>query len=220
MRRTRMKKLALLLSLLTLGALGLVSCGGDDDEGTPAEATLSADTTETKPSRKQAQELKRVANDWASLFAVRFCNRYMSGRLCVRLDCARHLRRPIKNCTPVSRAFQRSFADATIDDIKSRGIVLVGSSNPPSSFVRPVHEAAVKFSNGVVVVFDEGRQGGEPPPCPALRRGRGETSEAALAAPRSCTWVIAPPLRNGRFIKAAAPRESETTVVNGNGGPQ
>ena len=31
MRRTPKKKLALPLSLLALGALGLVACGGDDD---------------------------------------------------------------------------------------------------------------------------------------------------------------------------------------------
>ena len=40
MRRTRMKKLALLLSLLALGAPGLVACGdGDDDQTTAASET-------------------------------------------------------------------------------------------------------------------------------------------------------------------------------------
>jgi hypothetical protein len=131
---------------------------------------------------------------------------YMSGRVCVQLDCARHLGdRPIKNCTPVSAAFQKSFADATVEDIKLKGIVLVGSSGPSS--IRPVYEAAVKFSNGVVVVFDGGRPGGEPPPCPASRRGRREARRRALAEPRSCTWEIAPPHRNRSFIRAAAPRE-------------
>ena len=39
-----MKKLALLLSLLALGALGLVACGGgDDDETTAASATPITD---------------------------------------------------------------------------------------------------------------------------------------------------------------------------------
>ena len=37
--RTRMKKLALLLSLLALGALGLVACGGDGDEETTEAAS-------------------------------------------------------------------------------------------------------------------------------------------------------------------------------------
>ena len=40
----RMKKLALLLWLLALGALGLIACGGgDDDEITAASATPIAD---------------------------------------------------------------------------------------------------------------------------------------------------------------------------------
>ena len=43
-----MKKLALLLSLLALGALGLVACGGgDDDETTAASATETTDDRTT-----------------------------------------------------------------------------------------------------------------------------------------------------------------------------
>ena len=38
-----MKKLALLLSLLALGALGLTACGGGDDE----EATAASETETT-----------------------------------------------------------------------------------------------------------------------------------------------------------------------------
>ena len=45
MRWTRTRTLALLLSLLALGALGLVACGGSDDEDTTTEAKVSADTT-------------------------------------------------------------------------------------------------------------------------------------------------------------------------------
>jgi hypothetical protein len=45
MRRMRMKKLALLLSLLALGLLGLVACGGGGDEDSATEAKVSADTT-------------------------------------------------------------------------------------------------------------------------------------------------------------------------------
>ena len=42
MTRTRIKKLALLLSLPTLGPLGLVACGGDRDETTPAAVIETA----------------------------------------------------------------------------------------------------------------------------------------------------------------------------------
>jgi plastocyanin len=40
-----MNRPALLLSLLALGALGLVACGGGDDEDSATEAKVSADTT-------------------------------------------------------------------------------------------------------------------------------------------------------------------------------
>jgi hypothetical protein len=113
--RTRMKKLALPLSLLALGALGLVAGGGGEDEDTTTEATVPpvtmteatvpSDTTPpAKVSPEQVQKLRRDANTWASLFAVRACNRYMGQPLCVRLDCGRHLSDPgekIENCTPV-----------------------------------------------------------------------------------------------------------------------
>jgi hypothetical protein len=166
-----MKKLALPLSLLALGALGLNACGGgDDDEGTPA-ATAAPDTTaearfppetttEAKLSREQA-ELKRAANDWASVFATNSCNSYMGEPLCTRL-------------LPVSKAFQKSFADATVEDIALKGIAVIGKP-----VAAPVYRAAVKFSNGEVVVFSAGV--------------------------KQLEWGIAPPTR--RLYQAAAPLE-------------
>jgi hypothetical protein len=158
MRRTRMKKLALLLSLLALGALGLVACGGDDDEGT---------TPEAKPFRTQVQELERAANDWASRFATDYCTPNMGEGHCNRLE-------------SVSAAFQTSFADATAEDIEFKGV-----EGRPNS---PLYRAAVKFSNGEVVVFIGG--GPEPPAC--------------AGAPPVCDWYLA---ENRRFLQAGAPRE-------------
>jgi hypothetical protein len=292
-----MKKLALLLSLLLLGALGLVACGGDDDDRSAAasetETTtdeLAADNTadnkscgrfgryrfavvegdvscraarrvmransiprtmpdswscggsdakwvcvneagemikayvtcnanrlahgdpnrsrcpgwikrsvaqrrhgrEAKPSRdiaqearanlsrKQVRELKREANTWARLFSRRGCNnKYMGQPMCERLVC-----KGIKNCTPVSAAFEKSFADATVEDIKSVRTVHVGWTDHPVSY------AAVKFSNGVVVVFN----------------GGGEWYSCAGGG-SGCTWSIAEVGQNRRFLQAAAPRE-------------
>jgi hypothetical protein len=51
MRRMRMKKLALLLSLLALGALGLVACGGGDDDQTTAASETK--TTRDEPTRDE-----------------------------------------------------------------------------------------------------------------------------------------------------------------------
>jgi hypothetical protein len=191
MRRMRMKKLALLLSLLALSALGLVACGGGHDEDSATAAKVSADTTteatgppattpEAKLSREQVHRLKREANTWASLFADRACNRYMGQPMCERLKCVREVVTPIKNCTPVSAAFRKSFADATVEDIKR--IVLVDYWTD-----RPLYEAAVNFSNGEVVVFVDVPPGG----CPG----------------GPCSWGIADLDRNNRFLAAAAPRE-------------
>jgi hypothetical protein len=187
--RTRMNRPALLLSLLAVGALSATEATASADTTT---ATARPDTTmEAKPSRdiaqearanlsrKQRQELKREANEWASLFVDRVCNKYMGQRMCWRLAC-----KGIKNCTPVSAAYQKSFADATVEDIKSVRILHVGWTD------HPVHYAAVKFSNGEVVVFNGG---GEWYSCAGPGSG--------------CTWNVAEPKRNRRFVKAAAPRE-------------
>ena len=224
----------LLLTLLALGAVGLVACGGGDDEDRATEAKVSADTTtgataspdtttepklsreqvrervqelksklsqervqelkreaniKAKLSREQAQELKRAANDWASLFAINACNRYMGQPVCGQFYCRREMvGPPIENCTPVSAAFQESFADATIQDITSERIVLVGWTD------RPLYEAAVKFSNGEVVVFA------------GLAPGAREPRDGSCAGGgpgESCSWNFAEADVNRRFVEAA-----------------
>ena len=152
---------------------------------TTAEANVPPDTTrpvkhkapvvlddDPDLSRKQVQKLKRAANDWASLFATDACNKYMGQPQCERLG------------VPVSAAFKKSFADATVEDIKSERKVRVGWTN------RPYYEAAVKFSNGEVVVF-----GGVPGP---------EPPGGSCAGPGSgCVWNVAEPNHNRRFFEAA-----------------
>jgi hypothetical protein len=213
--RTRMNIPALLRSLLALGALGLVACGGDDDEDSATEAKASPDTTtatarpdttteakgvgdlarskearanlsreqvqelkrdanaEAKLSRAQEQALEREANEWARLFSRGgVCNEYMGQPVCERL-------------TQVPKAFQKSFADATVEDIKSERVLLVRWTD------RPLYVAAVKFSNGEVVVFSGGQSGPEPPAGSCAGPGGG------------CDWNIAEPDQNRRFIQAA-----------------
>jgi hypothetical protein len=191
-------------SLLALGVLGLNACGGgDDDEGTVTEATVSPETTteatvppetttvaKLSPEQvqelrrgKQVQELRRAATDWASLFATNNCNRYMGQPICERLQCL-----DIENCTRVSAAFQRSFADATVEDIKFKGVEVLRPSN------RRLYLATVKFSNGEVVVFSGG--GPEPPAGSCAGPGGG------------CVYNVASePDQNRRFVQAAAPRD-------------
>jgi hypothetical protein len=191
-------KLALLLSLLALGALGMVACGGgNDDAGTTREATVPPDTktearftTEGKLSRKQVQELERAANDWASLFATNACNRYMGQPICERLlNCENYVGEFIENCTPVSAAFKKSFANATVEDIKFKAVEVL-----PVGHIYPfIYLATVKFSNGEVVVFGGGVPGPEPPDGSCAGAGPGVR----------CVWNIAEPDQNRRFVEAA-----------------
>jgi hypothetical protein len=213
MRRMRMRKLALLLSLLALTALGLVACGGGDDEDSATEAKVFAHTPpEGKLSREQAQELKgetlppekvqelkREANTWAALFAgvatsqlVReraarpnACNRYVGQPICERLACERkYWIENFENCTPVSAAYQKSFAGATVEDITLKGVAGADGDTP-------IYLAPVKFSNGEVVAFN----------------GTGDESYSCAGAGSGCTWNIASEDQNRRFLQAAAPRE-------------
>ena len=136
------------------------------------ENVLRAAEAQAKLSPEQVQELKRAANDWASLFATNNCNRYMGQPICERMG-------------PWSAAFQKSFADATVEDIKFKGVEVVGLPNRPFS-----HLVAVKFSNGEVVVFS------------------GPWRSCAGAAGGGCVWNVASePDQNRRFVQAAAPRE-------------
>jgi hypothetical protein len=227
---TRIKKLALLLSLLALAALGLVACGEGDDEDSATEAKASEDTTttatacpdyiqgklselacknvreqvqeleaklsrervqelkrdantEAKLSREQVQELGREANTWARLFSRGgVCNKYMGQPICVRLSGSGP--GAGVHAPQVLAAYQKSFAGATIEDIKSERIVLAGWTD------RPLYVAAVKFSNGEVVVFSGG-----------------DESYGCAGGGSACTWSIADEDLNRRFVQAAAPRE-------------
>jgi hypothetical protein len=198
-----MKRLVLVLSAICLALVAIVAtrailsdAGGAESAG-PVPSAVNTRTSpgenlsreqvrelkreaniKAKLSREQVRELKRAANDWASRFATRACNRYMGQPMCERLD------------TPLSEAseaFQTSFADATVEDIKSERIVLVGW------FPGPYYEAAVKFSNGEVVVFGGAR--GVPP------------AESCAGSGSGCVWNLAEPDHNRRFLEAAAPGE-------------
>jgi hypothetical protein len=149
------------------------------------ENVLRAAEAQAKLSPEQVQELRRAANDWASLFADRACNRYTGQPLCERLNCLRHVLN-LDNCTRMSKEFQKSFADATVEDIEFKGVeVLPG---PPGRHI--YYLATVEFSNGEVVVFS------------------GPWRSCAGIAGGGCpVWNIAEPDQNRRFLQAAAPRE-------------
>jgi hypothetical protein len=87
--------------------------------------------------RSPEQEVEQTGNEWASLFAAggaRTGCAYETQPVCERIACEHVGHVPIKNCTPPSAAFRRSFEDATVQDIAIKG-----------------QNAGVKFSNGEAV---------------------------------------------------------------------
>ena len=105
------------------------------------EANPDASTSATGPRLSAKQEIERVGNTWAPLFAggdrrwaaPGTCT-YMTPPACERISCERQRR--TGNCTPASWQFRRSFADATVVDIVIRG-----------------RQAGARFSNGETVEF-------------------------------------------------------------------
>jgi hypothetical protein len=107
-------------------ALALAGCG-EDEESTTTEARLSPE-----------QEIERIGNKWAALFAAdaHSTGRYMSQPALERMTCER-ISGPIENCTPPTPAFRESFEDATVQDVEIKG-----------------EHAGAKFSNGEAVQLD------------------------------------------------------------------
>jgi hypothetical protein len=135
---------AVLAAVLAL-VLASTTEAASPDTTTEATASQAGVPLQAPPGGHQLQRLKRVATKWARLFAVNDCTRYMRQSVCERLACHGKMGEPIENCTPVSAAFQQTFADATVEDIA------IGWHGRHGGY-----RAAVKFSNGVVVLFNDG----------------------------------------------------------------
>jgi hypothetical protein len=143
------------LDLFVVASLGaLVVLAGVDalrSEGpsTVAEAVPTVPGVSTKqeavtvPRLTPEQEIERVGNTWAPIFAAgplpRAC-RYETQPLCERIACQRVGGSEIRDCTPPTSAFRNSFFGATVQDVEIRG-----------------HRAAARFSNGEMVeLFGDG----------------------------------------------------------------
>ena len=136
---------------------------GHFDQGTlppdPAEATAASETettvgsgeavTEADPgtsNRRNEERIEQKANKWAAAFAAgRGACRYMGQPACGRQVCKRLSSGPIKNCTPVSVEFRRSFDGATVER------VVVSEDR---------RHARAEFSNGESVGFEGQRVDG------------------------------------------------------------
>ncbi len=103
----------------------LAPANGATDEDSATKATLSP-----------KQKIEQTGNKWAPLFAAhdRAACEYQTQPLCERIACERVGGFKIRNCTPPSSAFRKSFEGATVQDIAIKG-----------------NQAAARFSNGEVV---------------------------------------------------------------------
>ena len=102
---------------------------------TEAPSTEPAESVTPRLSRRQ--EVERVGNRWAALFADRRDDCYhVIQPLCERIACRRvgHGQVRIRNCTRPTASFRRSFEGATVSDVAFEGI-----------------RAAARFSNGEVI---------------------------------------------------------------------
>ena len=136
-----MRKLAMLLSLLVLGALGTGGCGGGDDETTAAS---ESETTAMAPpvannQLSDEETIEQQGNVWAVEFAKDGpVSCYSLGQpACERANCERVPNEPIENCAPPSAEFRESFADATVERVAITG-----------------NDAVAEFSNGESVEFE------------------------------------------------------------------
>jgi hypothetical protein len=156
-------------------ALGVVVAADDDAERRPQPAPgvqsppATNDDSSLYPSLSSRQQVARIANRWAPLFAAapnpdacagydplhpsrEVAAKYMAQPPCEQAVCKRVPDETIENCTPLSPEFQRSFENATVEDVAERG-----------------NRAAARFSNGATVVLQKVKQSGlEPRPPPWL----------------------------------------------------
>ena len=83
-------------------------------------------------------EMERIANGWARAFASANvgCSGHMTQPLCERIACERPGRVKIRNCTPPTTAYRRSFEKARVEEIAIRG-----------------EHVAARFSNGELITL-------------------------------------------------------------------
>ena len=136
--------------LLVVAGIDAVRSPGGDDAGAESQKAIttktSAQATPTPiaaPSPAVRQEIEEAGNEWARLYAggnrrfaaPRTCM-YMTQPACERSACEHVGGRPIRNCTPPTWGYRRSFANAEVTAIVVEG-----------------RRAGVRFSNDEIVLF-------------------------------------------------------------------
>jgi hypothetical protein len=130
----------LLAAALSVLAVLAVADGLRSGRASPTRAapTTREPATRFTPPLAPKEEIERVGSRWAALFArgEDDCS-HMIQPLCERIDCKRVGGRKIRNCTPPTSAFRRSFREASVLEIAFKG-----------------RRAAARFSNGELVEFE------------------------------------------------------------------
>jgi hypothetical protein len=95
----------------------LRSRGSSPDIDRDAEVLLES---EASAGGSPNERVQGISDRWASSFARGSCE-YMTQPLCERLACERVGGHKIKNCTPVPRAYRKSFDGAIVSDVAFNG---------------------------------------------------------------------------------------------------
>ncbi len=93
----------------------------------------------TPPRLPAEEEIERIGNSWAPLFAAgntAGCF-HMMQPACERIACVHVGGSKVPNCTPLTPAFMRSFREATVEEV----------------VIRKGYRAMATFSNGGLVEF-------------------------------------------------------------------
>jgi hypothetical protein len=125
------------MTLLDVPNVTLFIRRGFDSEEERAEMEGVLSSFEFPRSVPPEQTVERIAKKWAALFAShpRRCAYVGSQPLCERIfGCVRPDGSKIRNCTPLSSEFPKSFEGATVEVVAIKG-----------------DQAAVRFSNGAVI---------------------------------------------------------------------
>ena len=127
------------MSMLTQKKIGAVAVAAAIGVAMVASMPAQARSAPLSPE----QQIERFGNKWAPAFAAG-SNKPWAQPVYDRIDCETRSGRTIKNCTPLSSAYRKSFEDARVQDIAIK-------EGARAKKISNYGTAGVKFSNGEAV---------------------------------------------------------------------
>jgi hypothetical protein len=126
---------------VAVAVLAFLALTGSEDHRAAVPPANATATPSAQLERSLENEIVQTGNAWAASFAAarqRACLDDMTQPACERIICD-SVRGPLENCVPLPRSVQRSFRDATVQDVVVNG-----------------RRASARFSNGEFVEFVDG----------------------------------------------------------------